>query len=78
MPYFKPNNRKYKNVVQNSSTTKTSRKLQFRLSGDDLLLFGKHKQLFNVLNESDFIRDKLMDSIYKDEIKLQEYEIDGI
>ena len=62
-------------VVQNKCTTK---KLQFSLSGDDLILFEKQKGFYNVKNESDFIRDKVMDSIYKDEIKRQQYELDGI
>lgn len=77
MGYFKPNNRKYKNVVQKKCTTK-SRKLQFRLSGDDLLLFEQHKKYNSIINESEFIKDKLLDSLYKDEIKRQKQELEGI
>lgn len=138
MCYFKPNNRKYKNVVQDGKKelveklkaknmhglgfgdevcswcgvfttvihkhhypiqkkyggTKIvkicpschyqyhhsgkSRKLQFRLSGDDLLLFEQHKKYNGISNESEFIKDKLLDSLYKDEIKRQQYELEGI
>jgi len=77
MLYFKPNNKKFKSVVQEKNIHK-SRKLQFRLSGDDLLLFESLKKYSGVTNESEFIKDSLMDYLYKAEIKRQEYELSDI
>ena len=62
-------------VVQPNRTTK---KLQFRLSGDDLVLFEEIKKYFGIRNESEFIRGKIMDALCKDKIKKHEYELEGI
>jgi len=77
MLYFKPNNKKFKSVVHQKNIYK-SRKLQFRLSGDDLLLFESLKKYNGVTNESEFIKDSLMDYLYRAEIKRQEYELSDI
>jgi hypothetical protein len=68
---------KNKSVVQTKRMQKT-KKLQFRLSGDDLILFEKHKEYFGIENESEFIRQSFMDTVYKNEIKRQQFEISGI
>ena len=73
--YYGKHKRKENSVVQEKCTT---RKLQFRLSGDDLLLFEKHKKHYGVENESEFIRESFMDRVYKNEIKIQQFELEGI
>lgn len=77
MPYFKPNNKKFKSVVHQENIHK-SKKLQFRLSGDELVLFDEYKSREGIKNKSEFLRNTIMDKIYKEEIKRQEYEVSDI
>ena len=55
-----------------------SKKIQFRLSGDELILFENQKIYYGIENESEFIRECFMDRIYKNEIKRQEDEISDL
>lgn len=81
MPYFKPNNRKYNNVLQNDVRQKV--KVSFWIDQDDydevkIIAEDNAKFLNKKINISKSFQDIIHDTASDQKLKRQQYEIEDI